>query len=77
MAPTGTPSTPAPSRSGATRRRSLAGALVLALVAGFSLLAAGPATAAQVGWIRVGHLAPGTPSADVELSPFAGERPPR
>ncbi len=51
----------------------LASALVLLLLTGIAVGAApAQAAAAETGWIRVGHLSPGTPKADVRLTPFEG-----
>ena len=56
--------------------------LVVALAAATVLLGTGAAQAqgaaadrSDTGWIRLGHLSPGTPTADVVLTPFSGGRP--
>ncbi|GAB3988146.1 DUF4397 domain-containing protein [Nocardioides marmoraquaticus] len=56
---------------------TLVTSLLLAL-AGTLTSAAGAATGPEddpTGWLRVGHLSPDTPKAEVRLTPFAGGRP--
>lgn len=53
-------------------RLLLAMAFALTTVAGLGVALAGPAAAAETGWIRAGHLAPGTDKADVRLTPYDG-----
>ncbi|GAB3665367.1 hypothetical protein GCM10027596_31430 [Nocardioides korecus] len=69
---------PSRPRGRGARRVARGVAVVLAIVLG--VLAAGLATSASAattatGWIRAGHLSPGTPEADVRLTPFDGGRP--
>lgn len=79
---------PSPTPSHAPRRPGRSGcsgrslALLLALLVGL-VVAAGAGAPAQAaagepgatGWIRVGHLSPDTPKADVRLTPFEGGAP--
>lgn len=52
---------------------ALAGGLVSAAPAAAAAPAASAVTAdSTTGWIRAGHLSPGTPKADVRLTPFRG-----
>lgn len=55
-------------------RRLSALVTLAALLVTAVALGAGTAQAAasETGWIRVGHLSPGTPKADVRLTPFEG-----
>lgn len=64
-----------PGRTAGTTARALA-VLVAALLVVLAAGVASTATAATTtsGWIRAGHLSPGTPKADVRLTPFAGGR---
>jgi hypothetical protein len=56
------------------RRAASLAALVALLVAlpGALLSGASAASTDTTGWIRVGHLSPDTPKAEVRLTPFAG-----
>lgn len=52
--------------------------LAALLVLAGTLAGAGAASAATdgpTGWLRVGHLSPGTPKAEVRLTPFSGGEP--
>lgn len=57
---------------------ALAAALLLLLggtLTGAASAATSPEQAEPTGWLRVGHLSPGTPKVEVRLTPFAGGEP--
>ncbi|MCL8025418.1 DUF4397 domain-containing protein [Nocardioides bruguierae] len=64
-----------PHRQSRRVRNLLVTALAVALVAFAPGLAAPAAAADRTGWVRAGHLAPGTPDADITLTPLSGGKP--